>query len=707
MTDIKALFQSLSRQEKIGQLLQLAPFLFVRDLAVEVAGYVRHLNLSEQKIFQSGSVLGIGSAEEMIEVQTKYLAKSKQKIPLIFMADIIHGYKTIFPVPIGLASSFDPTLAFETARVSAVEAATSGIHVTFSPMADLVRDPRWGRIVESFGEDPQLIAKMAEAMVKGYQHDGIEKEGNLASCVKHFAAYGAAEAGRDYNAADVSRLSLHQFYLPGYKAALEAGARMVMTSFNTIDGVPATTNRYLLRDVLRTLWGFEGVTISDYDSLQQTIAHGHSEDQRQAALHGITAGLDIEMASTTYTSHLSELIDAGEVDERLVDEAVMRILELKRDLGLFENPFKGADPVKAKEIVLSKPHLDKALEAAREAIVLLKNDGVLPLSKTQTVAIVGPYADERNMIGPWHWHGRRDLHATLKEVFADQSVFVKKAFRFDEFNEAEIKQIRTADVVLFALGEHEWQSGEAHSRSDIRIPFDQHTLLSLLGANQKSVVVLFNGRPLDLSNIQSADAIVEAWFPGSMAAEAIHEILLGVTNPSGKLPITFPKTLGQVPLYYNHQKTGRPYLGKDDRNEYVSKYLDIDNDPAYCFGHGLSYSNFVYGDVHVSSETIRSNDVLTVAFDVTNASAVPGKETALLFLKDHHGRVVRPVLELKAFRKENYRAHETKTLSFQLSFQDFGYVLDDGSFVVEPGLFTVYAGPDVSRLKGKTIRLLP
>lgn len=707
MTDIHALFQTLTRQEKIGQLLQLAPFLFVRDLAVEVAGFVRHLNLSEQKIFQSGSVLGIGSAEEMIEVQTKYLAKSAKKIPLIFMADIIHGYKTVFPVPIGLASSFDTDLAFQTARVSAIEASTSGIHVTFSPMADLARDPRWGRVVESFGEDPLLISAMAEAMVKGYQHDGIEKEGNLASCVKHFAAYGAAEAGRDYNAADVSRLSLHQFYLPGYKAAIEAGARMIMTSFNTVDGVPATTNKHLLRDVLRTLWGFEGVTISDYDSLQQTIAHGHSEDQRQAALHGILAGLDIEMASTTYTSHLSDLIDAGEVDERLLDEAVIRILELKRDLGLFEHPFKGANPQKAKDIVLSKDHLDRALEVARESIVLLKNNQVLPLKPTQRIAIVGPYADERNMIGPWHWHGRRDLHATLKEVFADQTVFVKKAFRFDEFNADEIEQIHSADVVLFALGEHEWQSGEAHSRSDIRLPFDQHTLLSLTTPKQPKVVVLFNGRPLDLQNISAADAIVEAWFPGSMAAEAIHEILLGVTNPSGKLPITFPKTLGQVPIYYNHQRTGRPYLGKDDRNEYVSKYLDIDNDPAYCFGHGLSYSNFVYGEIRLSREQLTSKDTLTVSFDVTNDSAVAGKETAMVFLKDHHGRVVRPVLELKAFRKERYLPYETKTLTFDLTNKDFGYLLEDGSFVVEPGLFTVFVGPDANRLQSKTVRLIP
>jgi beta-glucosidase len=707
MTDIHALFHTLSRQEKIGQLLQLAPFLFVRDLAVEVAGFVRHLNLSEQKIFQSGSVLGIGSAEEMIDVQTKYLAKSSKKIPLIFMADIIHGYKTVFPVPIGLASSFQPELAFQTARVSALEASTSGIHVTFSPMADLARDPRWGRVVESFGEDPHLISTMAEAMVKGYQHDGIEKEGNLASCVKHFAAYGAAEAGRDYNTADVSRLSLHQFYLPGYKAAIQAGARMIMTSFNTVDGIPATTNKHLLRDVLRTLWGFTGVTISDYDSLQQTIAHGHSEDQRQAAFHGIQAGLDIEMASTTYTSHLSDLIDAGEVDERLVDEAVLRILELKRDLGLFDNPFKGANSQKAKEIVLSKDHLERALEAARESIVLLKNNQVLPLKQTQKIAIVGPYADERNMIGPWHWHGRRDLHTTLKEVFADQAVFVKKAFRFDECNEDDIAQIRSADVVLFALGEHEWQSGEAHSRSDIRLPFEQHTLLNLSSDTQAKVVVLFNGRPLDLQNIDAADAILEAWFPGSMAAEAIREILLGITNPSGKLPITFPKTLGQVPIYYNRQNTGRPYLGKDDRNEYVSKYLDIDNDPAYPFGHGLSYSNFVYGEIRLSKDVLTSGESLYVSFDVTNESDIPGKETAMLFLKDHHGRVVRPVLELKAFRKEHFLPGETKTLQFVLTQKDFGFLLEDGTFVVEPGWFTVSCGPDAKRLQNKTFRLNP
>jgi beta-glucosidase len=692
---MKHLLDQLTRAEKIGQLLQLAPFLFVRDLAVEVAGAVRHLNLSETKIFQSGSVLGIGSAEEMMEVQAKYLKKSRLKIPLIFMADIIHGYKTTFPVPIGLASSWNPELARITARISSLEAATSGIHVTFSPMADLTRDPRWGRAVESFGEDPVLISRMVEAMVDGYQHDGIDKVGNLASCVKHYAAYGASEAGRDYNTVDVSRLSLHQTYLPGYKAAIDAGAKMIMTSFNTVDGVPATTNRYLLRDVLRDLWKFNGVTISDYDSLQQTIAHGHSEDQRAAAKHGIVAGLDIEMASTTYTSHLSDLIDAGEVEERLLDEAVLRILELKRDLGLFDNPFKGADPELAKQIVLSEPHLAAALQAAHESIVLMQNyNQTLPLAKTAKIALIGPYASNRSTIGPWHWHGRRDLHETLAETLQNQVIFVKDKSSAADYDDTDWQSMMEADALVLALGEHEWQSGEAHSRSNILLPFDQESLvLKAKELGKPVIVVLFNGRPLDLSGIVMADAILEAWFPGSKAAQGVADILLGDVNPSGKLPISFPRNVGQIPVYYNHFNTGRPYLGKTDRNEYVSKYLDVENTPLFAFGHGLSYSNFEYNNLTISASEIKSTDTVDVTIDVKNLGPYDGFETVQLYVRDHHGRVVRPMMELKQFVKPFFYVGETKTIRFTLSNNDFAYLLEDGSRILEPGKFTIFVGP--------------
>lgn len=704
---MEKLLQSLTLKEKIGQLMQLAPYLFIRDLKIEVAGHVRDLNLDEEKIFSSGSILGVGSAKEMIEVQKKYLEKSRHKIPLIFMADIIHGYKTIFPVPLAMAASFNPELVQKAARISAIEAQTSGIHVTFSPMADLSRDPRWGRVVESFGEDPYLIGEMSKAMVRGYQNDGIDKVGNIASCVKHFAGYGASEAGRDYNTVDISHLALHSTYLPGYKKALDAGARLVMTAFNVIDGVPCTVNSYLLRDVLRTIWQKDVVTITDYDSLNQIRAHGVASSMKEVAYLGIKAGLDIEMASTAYINHLETLISEKKVDIALLDEAVLRVLELKRDLGLFENPYKGADEALEQTKVLSKEHLDEALKVAHESLVLLKNDNTLPLNKNTKIALIGPYAQSRKTIGPWSWHGRRDLHMTLEEAMTNNISFCKTVESDTELSIDDFNIIKTCDVCILALGEDEQLSGEAHSRTDISLPGRQtHLFKSVQALNIPTVVLLNNGRPLLLNDILSANAILECFFLGSRSAEAIRDILFGNINPSGKLPISFPKVLGQIPVYYNHLNTGRPYLGPHDHNEYVSKYLDVDNEPLFPFGFGLSYSEFEISDLILNHHSMTPEGSIDCRMTIKNNSDTPGYETIQLYIRDHCAKVSRPVKELKQFKKIYLKAHEEKNIIFTITINDLTYLLHEGQITYDAGKFTVFIGTSSINLLKEEFELI-
>lgn len=690
---MKNLLKQLSVKEKIGQLLQIPPFLFIKDLKIEVAGPVEELNLDEEKIFLAGSSLGIGSAEEMIEVQRKYLEKSRHKIPLIFMADIIHGYKTIFPVPIAIASSFRPKIAYDCARISAIEASTSGIHLTFSPMADLSRDPRWGRVVEGFGEDLTLISSMVVQMVKGYIGDGIEKEGNLASCVKHFAGYGASEAGRDYNTVDLSRLSLFSQYLPAYKKALEAGARMVMTSFNTLDGVPCTVNSFLLKKVLRDQWKSNAVTISDYDSLKQILAHGVASNMKEVAFLGITGGLDIEMASSAYSNNLETLIQEGSIEESQLDEAVLRILELKRDLGLFENPFKGASPEKANELVLCESHLKSSREAAHESMVLLKNDGVLPLNGNVKIALIGPYSNSRKVVGPWSWHGRRDLHVTLEEALKDRLTYVNSEEDSTKYSEDDIQKIMSADVVVLAIGEDERMSGEAHSRSSIRIPEKQERLFEMIESLGKiTISLLFNGRPLILDRIQRSNALVECWFLGSESSQAVRDVLFGDVNPSGKLPISFPRNEGQIPIYYNQLNTGRPYLGPQDHNEYVSKYLDVENTPLFQFGFGLSYSKFIYTNLVLSEKRMTESDEINVSVTVTNDSDISGDEITQLYIRDYVARISRPVMELKNFQKNYFLAHESKSIQFVINVKDLLYYLETGEQVCDKGKFQVMIG---------------
>jgi beta-glucosidase len=706
--DINALLKKLTIEEKIGQLLQLSPFNFIRDIEVEVFGHLKELGLNEKKVFSAGSVLGIHNASEMIAVQEKYLRKSTHQIPLVFMADIIHGYETIFPVPLALSTSWNPKLAFEMARVSAVEASTAGIHVTFSPMADISRDPRWGRVVEGFGEDPYLNSVFVKEMVKGYQQDDISIDGNIAACVKHFAAYGAAEGGRDYNTVDMSRLNLHNYYLKGYKAAIDANAKLIMTSFNVLDGIPATINKHLLRDILRDLWKFEGLTISDYDSLHQVVPHGNAENDEEAALKGIHAGLDIEMASTCYINNLKKLIENKEVDVKLLDEAVLRVLKLKEEIGLFDNPYKGASVELEEKLVRSDKHLEISRKVAHESMVLLKNENMLPLSKNKKYAIIGPYADTKNTNGPWSWHGKNDLNQTLSDTLNEKNIslnFIKQCHSIDELTNQDLVEIRKADAVILALGENERESGEAHSKVDIRLPRNQEKFVEFFRDIQlDTIVLLFHGRPFDLTNILDTKAILDVYYLGSMANQAIADLLVGDVNPSGKLTMTYPRHVGQIPLYYNYLNTGRPKI-EGDRNEYVSYYLDEKNSPLFPFGYGLSYSKFDYQDLRVSKNEMKIDEEITVAIDVKNESELSGFETIQLYIRDYVANISRPIKELKGFQKVWFAPHQKKTIEFKINKDSLSYLDDQGKEVIEPGRFQIMVGQSSDHFKSLDIIL--
>lgn len=707
--DINKLLHKMTIEEKAGQLMQLGPFFFIKDLEIEVAGNVSDIGINQEQIFQSGSVLGIRNAEEMIEIQKRYLSRSRLQIPLIFMADIIHGYETIFPVPLALSSSWNPKLAYQMARVSAQEASAAGIHVTFSPMADLSRDPRWGRVVEGFGEDSFLSSLFVKQMVQGYQNDDISKPGNVASCVKHFAAYGAVEAGRDYNTVDVSRLFLHQYHLTGYKAAIDAGAKMIMTAFNIVDGVPSTVNSYLLREVLRDQWKFKGVTISDYDSLHQIIEHGCAEDNKEAALLGIEGGLDIEMASSCYVNYLKELIDEKKVDIKLIDEAVMRILELKNEAGLFGNPYKGANPVLEKKLVHSKEHLAITKDIADECSVLLKNENVLPIKKGSKIALIGPYAQSRSTNGSWSWHGKRELNSTLEEMLIKHGVSPIITLNVEskqEISAHNIEVLKTADIVIIAIGEDAYESGEARSKTDLSIPRKQATLVDLakeLGL--KSAVVLYSGRPLILDHVLDADALLYAWFLGSQANESISEVLIGKVNPSGKLTMSFPRNVGQIPVYYNYFNTGRPKR-EGILNEFVSYYLDVLNTPLFPFGYGLSYASFTYGEFNISSDELCPDEELTVTIEVANQSDVSGFETIQLYLRDYVSKIARPIKELKGFKKIWFENQSSQVVEFKISINDLMIIDAAGNKFFEYGRFAVMVGPNSEEVQSQDFRLV-
>lgn len=695
------LLNDMTLEEKLGQLTQVfgQPYL---DDNYEVTGPMSFLAVPSELVPVAGSILGASGAKSTRKIQDTYLKKSRLKIPLLFMADVIHGYKTIFPIPLAIGATWNMDAAVKTAKVSAVETAVSGIHVTFSPMVDLVRDPRWGRVMESTGEDKFLNERFAEAFVKGYQGESYDEPYAIASCVKHFAAYGAPEGGRDYNTVNMSERQLREDYLSAYQAAIDAGTELVMTSFNVVDGIPSTGNKWLLKDLLRDEMGFDGVVISDWGAVKEMIPHGVAADEKEAAYKALNATNDIEMMTFTYHRYAKDHIEAGLVDEKLIDESVMRVLKLKNKLGLFENPYRSASQKEEKELILSESHRQTALEVAEESMVLLKNEGVLPLvDKEQTVAVIGPFAEGEDMLGSWSWKGEAetasDLYQSLKAALPEGNVLMAKGSTISEtledwLEEAE-KVAAKADVIVMALGESAEMSGEAASRTDITLPQAQVELLKRVAKLNKPIAtVLFNGRPLDLNTVEPySDAILEAWFPGTEGGEAVSNILTGKTNPSGKLPMSFPENVGQVPLYYNHFNTGRPAEEREE-GRYASRYLDSSNYPKYAFGYGLSYTSFDYSDVTLSSNTLTPEEPIKVSVTLTNSGERAGEEVVQLYIRDLVGEVVRPKKELKGFQKVLLNPGESKKVTFTLSEDMLTYVHSDLSVEADAGEFEVFVG---------------
>lgn len=719
---LRELQNTLTWPEKIGQLIQLSGDFFQSEaLAV---GPKQKLGIDQDTVDMVGSVLNVTGAETTERIQENYLANSRHKIPLLFMADIIYGYRTIFPIPLGLGATWNPALIKQAYQVTATESRAAGAHVTFAPMVDLVRDARWGRCLESTGEDPTLNADYAKAMVEGLQGENLE---GIASCVKHFAAYGAAEAGREYNTVDMSERRLRQDYLSGYQAAVDAGCKLVMTSFNTYDGMPVTGNDFLLKEILRKEWGFDGVIISDYAAIQELIAHGVAADDREATQLAMEATTDIDMKTSCYAKQLEPLIKDGLIDPQLVEDAVWRVLKLKNDLGLFEDPYRGASKEKEQATLLSDENRALSRQVASEAVVLLQNkDNLLPLTPNQEkILLVGPYGDKQDLIGLWAVHGKTTDVTTLKEALASEltpdffnyakgcdmladysflgefgatkeqiaSIGLSEAEREAALAEA-LALGETADVIIFAMGEHTMQSGEAGSRTDITLPEIQKDFMEqMVALGKKNILISISGRPLVYTKeVAQMDAILQAWFPGTEGANAIADLLFGKANPSGRLSMSFPYDVGQLPLYYNEFKTGRPLTSTTHKGRFVSKYLDSPNQPLFPFGFGLSYSQVAYQELKLSSTEM--TDELTVTVTVSNQSDRDCLETLQLYLQDVTGSVVRPVKELKKYQKIALAAGETKTVSFELTRADLYYYQRDMSFGVEPGEFLVFVGPN-------------
>ncbi|MNH77847.1 Periplasmic beta-glucosidase precursor [compost metagenome] len=716
--DLHSYINKMTLDEKIAQLLQLAvPFFEGAAGGGQITGPMKSLGITEDIVRGTGSVLGLAGAGEVIAIQQAHLAKNPHGIPLLVMADIVHGFKTIFPVPLAIGCSWDVDLAEKSAQIAAREAAVSGVHVTFAPMVDLVRDPRWGRVMESTGEDPYLNSEFARAFVRGFQGSDLtgDKE-RVAACVKHFAAYGLSEGGRDYNTVDLSERQLREYYLPAYKAALDEGCEMVMTSFNTVNGIPSSGNRELTRKLLREEWGFDGVVISDWGAVKELIPHGVAEDEAEAAYKAIQAGVDIEMMTSCYVHHLPQLVQDGRVDEGLIDEAVLRILKLKQKLGLFENPLRGADPEAERKVIFCEEHRRVSRELASKSCVLLKNEGVLPLNPKDRIALIGPFASSGDILGPWSWLGSKEdavrLDTAIQETASAAGLKVAAGCSLEMIDENQINEAieaaAEADVILLALGEDSEWSGEAGCRADIRLPEAQLELIARLKPlGKRMVAVLFNGRPLDLHGLyEEVDAVLEAWYPGSEGGAAVADILFGRVNPSGKLSMSIPYSVGQVPVYYNHFNTGRPKGAPDAQERYVSRYLDIPNEPLLPFGYGLSYTTFAYGEPQLSSKTLTEHEALTVKVSVTNTGSAAGEEIVQLYVRDWSGEVVRPLKELKGWVKVNLEPGEMTEVSFTLQEEQLRYHHADLQYKSDAGRFGVYIGSNSRDVTGTEFRLL-
>lgn len=708
---VDSLLSMMTLEEKIGQMNQYNGFWDVTGPApAEGDASLKYENLRKGLV---GSMLNITGVEEVRKVQKIAVEETRLGIPLLIGFDMIHGMKTMSPIPLAEAASWDMEAIEKSSQIGAREAAAMGINWTFAPMVDIGRDARWGRVMEGAGEDTYLVSQIAKARVRGYQGENLSDPLTLAACVKHFAGYGFSESGRDYNTVEVSRVTLHQVILPPFKAALDAGARTVMNSFNDLDGVPATGNSYLQREILKGKWSFGGLVVSDWGSIGEMVNHRVAKDGKEAAKMAVLAGSDMDMESYLYVSHLKELVESGQVKESLIDDAVRRILRLKFELGLFDNPYLYCDEQREQEIVGSEDHVAGVLEMAKKSIVLLKNEqNLLPLKKSGlNIAVIGALAEDKDSpLGSWR--GEADPNSAISvleglneypdnkynfakgaDLVLEQPVFLKevKLNTTDRSGFAQaIQAARSADIVIAVMGENGFQSGEARSRSEIKLPGLQQELLEeLVKVNEKIILVSMSGRPLDLSwEDEHLPAILQVWHLGSQSGHAIAQVLYGDYNPSGKLPMSFPRNVGQLPLYYNQKSTGRPFNPGDDI-VFWSHYSDVPNDALYPFGHGLSYTSFSYSDLRAE---VLENQQVKIKVNLKNTGPREGEEVVQLYLHDHFSSLTRPVRELKGFQKISLQPGEVKSLEFLLGKEELGFFDGEGNLQVEPGEFTVMIG---------------
>ena len=702
---LQALLDSMTIGEKVGQLVQCNAGQFIQN-DMEITGPEGEMLPAEDLNRVMGSVLTFEDASQAKALQERHLAADPKKIPLLLMLDVIHGLRTTYPIPLAMGCSFDDDLMAECADMARKESAACGVHVTFNPMVDTARDARWGRILETSSEEPLLNSRMGAAVVRATQGEDLSRPENVACCVKHFAAYGAPEGGRDYNTVDLSERTLREVYLPAYKACLDAGARLIMPSFNALNGIPSVANRWLMNRVLREEWGFRGVVISDYNAVGELVAHGVAENLKDAVRLSMLAGCDIDMVRNAYYLHLEDLVRDGVVPEEMLDRAVMRVLKLKNELGLFENPWHGADEEAEKKLYLCPAHREIARRAAEESAVLLKNEGILPLSdRIRKAALIGPFADERHLVGFWSrpgaWKDAVTLPEGIRALLPDLELIIERGCGAEIGDTDEsgidraVEAARSAEAVILALGEPENDSGEGRSRATLTLPGPQMTLARrVLAANPNTAVILFNGRPLELTELDAlAPAILEMWYPGTEAGNAAARLLFGRANPCGKLSAGMPRSVGQYPMPYNRMNTGRPKPQPDSQAfPFTSCYLDTPNLPLYSFGHGLSYTTFAYESLTLDRSVMRPEESVRVTIRVRNTGESAGKEVVQLYLRDPVASVVRPVQQLIDYRKISLEPGEAKEVIFtvteeQLRFWDF-----DCAWHSEPGTFELSTG---------------
>ena len=734
---LEELLKDMSLQEKIDQMVQLPAGVLMKNGREIITGPLSDLHITQEELDGLGSILGTYDPDELNRIQKEQMERQPHHIPMLFMLDVIHGMKTVYPSPLGQGATFDPDLVRDCASMAAKEASLLGVHVTFSPMADLCRDARWGRVMEGTGEDPYLNGRMTAAMVEGYQGHDMQEPYKICACVKHFAGYGAPTAGRDYTAAQLSRHTFLEYYLSGYRAGIRAGAGMVMTSFNTVEDIPATGNQTLMRDVLRGELGFKGVLISDYGAVKELIAHGYASDKDDAAAKALTAGVDIDMVSDCYCDHLAEQIRSGKISESLLNEAVMRILELKNKLGLFEHPYRYADKKEAERFILSDDNRKLARRAAQESIVLLKNeDDILPLyggvrvSKSgenqdyterqnirNKLALIGPYADSRSLLSSWAVAGEQKDVVTIREALEecgagtlltakgcpmigrDEICYNCESRETDslsdqelcEMEEEALRAAREADQVILCVGEHFLQSGESASRTELLIPAVQQDLMRKVAqVNSNLITVVVTGRPLDLREVvKLSKAVLIAWFPGTEGGHAVADILTGATSPQGKLPMSFPYCTGQEPISYNAFSSGRP-MPEGKHLRFFSGYSDAPNEPLYPFGYGLTYTDFSLTDPTLDRDVMSQEDKITASAVLTNIGKRSGTETVQLYIRDLSASVVRPVRELKGFQKVKLEAGQSCRVSFPIDISMLEFLRADGTFGAEKGKFQVF-----------------